>query len=115
MATPLFSEADANFDPSRLSSEARRTLESANRALQKEFDERVDGPSVLEPDGIRAGYKIEVHFGPGRTSRAEYKALVLLMESGKHFHGGGDGQIYICMDHRPFEQSTTPPTALPLL
>lgn len=84
--------------------------------LEKLAEEDSDIGKILEGDGLRAGYKIEIHFGPGRTTRKDYKALVLLMESGKFFHGGGDGQIYVCMDHRVFEKdNTTPPSALPIL
>lgn len=65
---------------------------------------------------IRAKFKIEIHFGPDRTTKKDFKALVLLMESGKFFHGGGDGQMYLCLDHRLFEESnTTPPSVLPTL
>lgn len=54
----------------------------------------MDGGQVL------AKYKIEIHFGPGRTTRADYNALVTIWESGKHFHGGGDDLAYWCLDCR---------------
>lgn len=67
-------------------------------------------------DGVTlARYKIEVMVGPDRSVFKDFKALVSLHESGKHFHGGGDAGMYLCMDHRIFESSTTSPSALPLL
>src|SRR6185436_8604928 len=64
----------------------------------------------------RAGYKIQVNFGPGRSAIKDFKAIVTLWESGKFFHGGGDGQIYCCMDHRVFNNNpTVAPSALPIL
>lgn len=116
MSDPRFSEADKDFDESNLSEDAKRTLAAAQRAATKEFAPTEEDMHILSGDGIKAGYKIEVHFGPGRTDRREFKALVLLLESGKHFHGGGDSQMYVCLDHRPFEQdNTTPPSALPAM
>lgn len=74
-----------------------------------------DVRKIIESD-IRAGHKIQINFGPGRSALKDFKTLVTLWESGKHFHGGGDGQIYTCMDHRVFNNnSTTPPSALPLM
>lgn len=89
--------------------------ERENISLREIAAADVDLKKIIEA-GQGASYKIEIHFGPDRTTKRDYKALVLLMESGKFFHGGGDGQMYICMDHRPFEaRNTTPPSALPLL
>lgn len=71
---------------------------------------------ILTGNDVRAKFKIEVHFGPGRSGLKDFKALVIPWESGKFFHGGGDGQIYVCLDHRLFEKdNTTPPSALPVL
>lgn len=112
-----FSEVDKDFDPRNLDPAQRRAYEAATKVDDPkwEMDPRLD-MVVKEGDGLRAHYKIEVIFGPGRTDRREFKALILLMESGKHLHGGGDGQMYICLDHRPFERNnTTPPSAFPAL
>jgi hypothetical protein len=63
-----------------------------------------------------AKYKIEVMTGPDRSGLRDFKALVSIHESGKHFHGGGDAGMFLCMDHRLFEKdNTTPPCALPLM
>ena len=63
-----------------------------------------------------AKYKIEVMVGPDRSAFRDFKALLSIHESGKHFHGGGDAGMYLCMDHRLFERdNTTPPSALPLM
>lgn len=61
--------------------------------------------TILEGDGIRAGYKIEVHFGPGRSTFKDYPAFVSIWESGKHFHGGGDSLMYFCLDCRAFDRN----------
>lgn len=74
-----------------------------------------DLKKIIESD-VRAGHKIQVNFGPGRSGLRDFKAIVTLWESGKFFHGGGDGHMYTCMDHRIFENdSTTPPSALPII
>lgn len=74
-----------------------------------------DIKTILDSD-VRAGHKIQINFGPGRSSLKDFKALITLWESGKFFHGGGDGQIYTCMDHRAFNNHpTTAPSALPLM
>lgn len=63
-----------------------------------------------------AKYKIEVMVGPDRSAFNDFKAMISIHESGKHFHGGGDAGMYLCMDHRLFERdNTTSPSALPLL
>lgn len=67
-------------------------------------------------DEVKAGHKIQINFGPGRSALKDFKALVTLWDSGKFFHGGGDSQIYTCMDHRVFNNdSTTAPSALPVM
>lgn len=81
-----------------------------------EMSSRDEDISKILGGDVRAAHKIQVNFGPGRSALKDFKALVTLWESGKFFHGGGDGQMYTCMDHRVFNNnSTTPPTALPLL
>lgn len=63
-----------------------------------------------------AKYKIEVMVGPDRSIFKDFKAIVSIHESGKHFHGGGDAGMYLCMDHRLFEKHTSsPPSALNLM
>lgn len=65
---------------------------------------------------IRAGHKIQINFGPGRSVLKDFKAIITLWESGKFFHGGGDGHMYSCIDHRVFNnEATTSPSALPLM
>jgi hypothetical protein len=82
--------------------------------LQQMADEDNDIRRILGGD-IRASHKIQINFGPGRSALRDFKALISLWESGKHFHGGGDAHMYTCLDHRVFENdSTTPPSALPI-
>jgi len=77
----------------------RYAAEAVNQALAP----GQESPTILEGDGIRAGYKIEVTFGPNRSSLKEYGALISLWESGKHFHGGGDSLMYFCYDCKDLE------------
>jgi hypothetical protein len=89
--------------------------EKNHKALEKN-----EGQTELfegESDGIvLAKYKIEVMVGPDRSGLRDFKAMISIHESGKHFHGGGDAGMYLCMDHRLFEKSnTTSPSALPLM
>jgi hypothetical protein len=60
---------------------------------------------ILESD-IRAGFKIEITFGPDRSALKEYYALISLWESGKFFHGGGDANMYWCLDCRVLQPGT---------
>lgn len=83
-------------------------------SLEKMAAEDSDIGKILGGD-VRAQHKIQINFGPGRTTRREFKTIITLWESGKFFHGGGDSQMYFCLDHRVFNNdSTTPPSALPL-
>lgn len=83
-------------------------------SLAKLAESDSDIKKILDAD-IRASHKIQINFGPGRSALKDFKALVTLWESGKFFHGGGDSQMYTCLDHRLFNNdSTTPPSALPI-
>jgi len=84
--------------------------------LEKLKEEDADVKLLLEGGIVLAKYKIEVMVGPDRSAFKDFRALICLHESGKHFHGGGDAGMYLCMDHRLFEKdNTTPPSALPLI
>lgn len=90
-------------------------MSNVNTSLKDQAAADKDIATILDGD-IRAGHKIQINFGPGRSGLKDFKALITLWESGKFFHGGGDGQIYTCMDHRVFNNNaTTAPTALPLM
>jgi len=52
--------------------------------------------NLLEPGQIKAKYKIEVHFGKGRTVLGLNACAFLMWESGRRFHGGGDDKMYWC-------------------
>ncbi len=82
--------------------------------LKQLADADSDIKKILD-DGIKASHKIQINFGPGRSALKDFKAIITLWESGKFFHGGGDSQMYTCLDHRLFNNdSTTPPSALPV-
>lgn len=65
-----------------------------------------DAKAILEGDGVKAAYKIEITFGKDRSSLKPYAAFVSLWESGKHLHGGGDGNMYFCLDCRALRPDT---------
>lgn len=49
-------------------------------------------------------YKIQINFGPGRSSLKDFNAALTFWESGNHFHGGGDGGAYLCLDRLAIEK-----------
>jgi hypothetical protein len=59
-------------------------------------------PSLLKTltgkDSTKASYKLEIHFGPDRTSLSHklMAAVVTIWESGRRLHGGGDEKMYWC-------------------
>lgn len=84
-------------------------------SLRAQAADDSDIKKILEGD-VRAGHKIQINFGPGRSALRDFKALITLWESGKFFHGGGDGAMYLCLDHRIFNNdATTAPSALPIM
>jgi len=97
MADFRFSEADADFDPDKLSPEQRKAWEAA-KATAASLDQ--DTKKIMEGAQVRAGFKIEIFFGPKRSVHNDYGALVTVYESGKHFHGGGDSLAYYCLDQK---------------
>jgi hypothetical protein len=62
--------------------------------------------SIQPVDDIRAGYKIEIFFGPDRSAMKDFYAFVSIFESGKFFHGGGDGNMYYCLDRRAIHKDS---------
>lgn len=70
-----------------------------------------DTQKILEGDGIRAGYKIQVNFGPNRSSLKEFAALITLWGSGKFLHGGGDDGMYFCFSCEELEKAGAPKSA----
>lgn len=78
-------------------------------------EEKVDPEikALFEGEATLAKYKIEVMVGPDRSGLRDFRAIISIHESGKHFHGGGDAGMYLCMDHRVFQDINA--SALPLL
>ena len=74
--------------------------------LEQQAARDADIGRILEGDGVRAGYKIEIFFGPDRSALKEFYALISIMESGKFFHGGGDANMYYCLDCRAIHKDT---------
>lgn len=94
--TPVFTEAGPEFDLERLTPEQRRTFDAANASLQKEFAPDPEAMKILGADGIRAGYKIEIMFGPKRTPQGPNAVLIQMWESGRRLNGEGDDLMYWC-------------------
>lgn len=78
----------------------------ASKRLNDALMPAAEVKGILDGDGIRAGYKIEITFGPNRSSLKDYTALISLWESGKFFHGGGDASMYFCLDCRAMHPKT---------
>jgi len=45
---------------------------------------------------LTAKFKIEVHFGKGRSTHKPFPGAVSVFLSGSRMHGGGDDKIYLC-------------------
>ncbi len=71
--------------------------------------------TILPADDIRAGYKMEIFFGPDRSAMKEFYAFVSIFESGKFFHGGGDGNMYYCLDARAIHKDSAVKQLLAIL
>ena len=88
MTVAQFTPSDSGQDP------------PSQDTLSELAEKDKDIGKIVSGDGIRAGYKIEVLFGPDRSVLKEYYAFISLMESGKFLHGGGDSCVYFCLDRR---------------
>jgi hypothetical protein len=95
-----FSEASTDFDPENLTEGQKLALKASRAVMGPDFVPDPETQSIMEGDGIRAGYKIEIHFGPGRTVMGPNVALLQAYESGKRLNGGGDELMYWCKDVR---------------
>lgn len=93
-----FSEAGPNFDPDCLDPDQRRAYDAAQRSLDKEFAPDKEVASIMGYDGIRAGYKIELMFGPKRTPQGPNAVMIHIWESGKRLNGDADDRMYWCKD-----------------
>lgn len=96
-------EIDEASRRARAGDEDYANRERAGRLTEKKTDEELETTLGGE---IRGKWKIEVHFlGPdesinykGRTIQGPNWVKVMLWESGKRFHGGGDEQAFWCLD-----------------
>lgn len=98
MSDKIFSESGPDFDPDRLDPAQRQTWEAAQRSLQKEFAPDKETALVMGYGGIRAGYKIEIMFGPKRTPQGPNTVCIHIWESGKRLDGDADDRMYWCRD-----------------
>lgn len=101
----LVGESHENFEKvasqreivaTKAASRARKAEEKGKgeeRQQELEMELGIDGQ-------VRAKYKIEVTFGPQRTTNGPNMVGIIVWESGKHFHGGGDEMAYFCKDNR---------------
>lgn len=93
-----FSESGPGFDPERLTPEQRRTYDAAQKSLNKEFSPDKETAHIMGYDGIKAGYKIEIMFGPKRTPQGPNRIVIQIWESGKRLDGDADDRMYWCRD-----------------
>jgi len=73
----------ADLTPSEL-----QAIETKRRALKE----------LLGPEDLVATYKLEFHFGKGRTGNGNFPGLMHMFTSGSALSGGGDEPIYPCPD-----------------
>lgn len=74
---------------------ADRVAENAKKKSGTELSKQ--GESVGLKDEIRAKWKIEVMFGPKRTSTGPNKFGLSVWQSGRRFNGGGDDLAFWCL------------------
>ena len=56
--------------------------------------------------GLTAKFKIQILFGPNRTTEGPNALAIQVWESGKRLHGGGDLQCYFCSEVDTFDPKT---------
>jgi hypothetical protein len=95
-----FSESGPGFDPGRLTPEQKRTYDAAQRSLDKEFAPDKETADIMGYNGVKAGYKIEIMFGPKRTPQGPNNIAIQIWESGKRLDGDADDRMYWCRDVR---------------
>jgi hypothetical protein len=78
--------------------ERKKAGEISRRVNQPGFELDEDQKKILASGQVKAGYKIQINFGPNRSALKEFGALLSFYGSGKHFHGGGDDLCYVCLD-----------------
>lgn len=59
--------------------------------------------ALAPAEDTHGAHKIQINFGPGRSTIKDFNAAVTFWSSGKHFHGGGDGGVYICLNRLAIE------------
>lgn len=96
-----FSESDKGFDPEKLSTGQKLALKASHAAMGPDFVPDMETRAIMEGDGVRAGYKIEIFFGPKRTVNGPNAVCIQGFESGSRLDGGGDDLLYWCKDVRP--------------
>jgi hypothetical protein len=103
MPEMILSEAHPDFETankgSRLGAKVVEAVglarANANRAID---DLQKKAEFLIENEKLLAKYKIEVLFGPGRTTNGPNPVRIMCWESGKKFHGGGDESMFFCKD-----------------
>lgn len=95
----ILSEADPDYDRkvAALPAAQRVAIETAQKAATKSI-EQVSESTGLVDGRLIAKYKVEVLFGPKRTTNGPNAVRIALWESGSKLHGGGDASIFWCKD-----------------
>lgn len=98
----IASEADPDFEAknqnSRLGSKISEAIGIASKNAKKTLADITEQTGITSDGKIVAKYKIEVLFGPGRTTAGPNPVRIMCWESGKKFHGGGDESMFFCKD-----------------
>jgi hypothetical protein len=97
----VLSEAHPDYEvqnrSSRLGMKVTEAVNLARENVNRTLAE-IEKKTGLEDEKLLAKYKIEVLFGPGRTTAGPNPVRLMVWESGKKFHGGGDESMFFCKD-----------------
>ncbi len=78
--------------------QVEKAEEIAARTSRQGFALDADAQMIANGPDLVAGHKIQINFGPGRSTFADFNAALTFWSSGKFFHGGGDDQLYVCVN-----------------
>lgn len=89
-------DRDANWEQKATPEEREARRQETLRKEKKHEETELAKVNNL----VRAKYKIEIMFMPGRKVQGPNLVGITIWESGKRFHGGGDEKIFFCKDSR---------------
>jgi hypothetical protein len=97
------SEAHPDFEKINSTTEQGRrvmaAVDAAKRNVGTSLEDVKKATGLVAPDGrVIAKHKIEVLFGPKRTTNGPNAVRIMCWMSGSKLHGGGDESMFFCKD-----------------